>query len=152
MTKRRSAVFRHFNELTSPPPPPFPPPRWLRLQGEEQEAGEGGEAALVEDALLGPQGDGELVALLQYQRHAVGGAAVAPPGVVDGKHVGAVLQQRRIQGARAAHAAGQTDVVETLARCGEDPWEGADHRLATRVHKLAGFSGIFTSLEYFFLW
>lgn len=70
----------------------------LRLHGEDEEAAEGAEPALIEDVPPGPEGDGQLVPLLQGQRHAVGAAAVDAPGVVDGEHVHPVLQQRCVHG------------------------------------------------------
>lgn len=111
--------------------------QWRHLEGEEQEAGEGAEAALVEDALLRPHGDGEPVALLQLQRHAVGGTAVAPPSVEDGEHVDVVLEERHVEGARAAHAACQADVVEARQRRREDPWEATRRSTSTALLWLA---------------
>lgn len=59
--------------------------------GEDEEAAEGAAATLIKDAILGPEDDPEPVPLLQDQRHAVGAADMAAPGVVDGEHVLPVL-------------------------------------------------------------
>lgn len=53
----------------------------LHLHGGDEEAAEGAEPTLIEDALLGPEGDPEPVPHLQDQRHAIGAAAIGAPGV-----------------------------------------------------------------------
>ena len=86
----------------------------MDLHREDEEAGEGAEPTLIEDALPGPEGDGEPVSRLQDQRHAVGPAAVSVPSVKDGEHVLFVLHQRCVQGPRFSNTAGEPDVVESL--------------------------------------
>lgn len=85
----------------------------LHLHGEDEEAVEGAEATLIEDGLLGPQGDREPVPLFQDQRHAVGATAVDAPRVVDGEHALPILHQRCVQGPRVSNTAGEADVVES---------------------------------------
>lgn len=94
--------------------------QFLRLHGEDEEAAEGAESALVKDATRGPEEDLQPVPLLQDQRHAVRAAAVEAQRVVDGKHVLAVFHHGCVQGTRVSHVAGEPDVVESFHRSSED--------------------------------
>lgn len=107
----------------------------LHLHGKDEEAGEGAEATLIKDAPLGPQGDRELVALLQDQRHAVGATAVHAPRVEDGKHVLPVLHQRCVQGPAVSNTAGEADVVESLHGGCEDACKATSSQCKILLNK-----------------